>query len=107
MVATYLKTLEEAGKEKNLLISDVRTKEEYDYLESLGFVGIKVTAPTYLRLERLMDRDGDSETQIYSRLSDDLELESFWIETPYTISTLGDTLSIQEHLSAIIERIRS
>ncbi len=45
-------------EDKNVVISDVRLKIEYNFLKKLGFIPLKIVVDDDIRFQRLLKRDG-------------------------------------------------
>lgn len=82
------------------IISDVRLPLEGEYLNKVGFVGVKVFADYDIRIERLQDRDKILDI---SRLEHKTETEIDKIPFDYLIdNTIGEMEGLEERIKDII-----
>lgn len=90
-----------APKTKNVVISDVRQKNEEEFLRSQGFVIVGVESPMTMRYERAME-DGDFKE---SDMNHETELSVQTISCDYYIQNEGTVMDLYDKTEALLDRI--
>jgi dephospho-CoA kinase len=86
----------------NVVITDLRTKLEYDYLRANGFTIIRVTAPDEVRIGRAIQAGDDFDVRDLAH-STELEIDNFTVD--YTVDNSGTADELKAKIDAILEEI--
>lgn len=86
----------------NVIITDLRQKNEEEFLRDKGFIIVRVEAPYELRLERSLEADGDFKE---SQMNHETELSVDQIEADYTVVNDGTFEDLEKQLRELVTKI--
>lgn len=84
---------------KNVIITDLRQKNEEEFLRDKGFIIVKVEAADFLRVERAKKSDQDFDV---SQMYHETELSVDEIEADYTIGNEGTLEELTDKVNDLI-----
>ena len=86
--------------QENPLLFEKNKQDQYDAV-------VLVTAPTELRIDRVMSRDGSSRAEVEARIRNQMDQESKTALATYVIENSKDLASCRDSVLAIHESILS